>query len=282
MAASCRPIRIDPLPNGGSTWSLRTGRAKTYPDPAGDVRMMIDGNVAFAQLWAVAPPPPGEERRRQARHHRRGESEPRPDAVTPAVADAKSLTLSLGGLVPCQAAPGFSTFAINLGTDVLELLFMAEEAVTITHVGLSVSAVAGTVPSFTVQLCNVTNGRAGATVHATGTFTPVAGVNWVGLGAGYAAARGQQLAVKVTSASATAANNATFNTRISNLAAESRWHVITVDAGGAAARRSACPSSRTIGVPLLRLPASRGRLRRLQHVDHGGRRRQPGRRAGCC
>src|SRR5688500_17751009 len=113
------------------------------------------------------------------------------------MAEAHNRTIGIGGLVPCQAGPGLATFAIDATTDSMEFLVQAERAEAITHAGLSVSAV-GTSATITVELCNVTSGRAGATVHASGTFTPSAGINWVAFGSSYTPTIGQKLAIKVT------------------------------------------------------------------------------------
>lgn len=148
------------------------------------------------------------------------------------MAEAFNRTASIGGLVPCQAGPGLATFAIDATNDVLEFLFQAERADTLTHALLSVSAI-GTSATLTVELCNVSNGRAGGTVHASGTFTPATGINAVAFSSSYAVTIGQKLAIKVTCTSGPV--NVTFNTRMSNLGAESFWHAVTVNAGGAAA-----------------------------------------------
>ena len=96
----------------------------------------------------------------------------------------------------------------------LGAIFMAPKAGTLSAVLIDVAAVAGTVPTYTVDAESVAVGAntpSGTAIGAAGTFVPAAGHAWVNLGANNTVTAGQLFALTLLAAGATAANYATFN-----------------------------------------------------------------------
>ncbi len=144
-------------------------------------------------------------------------------------------------LWPGGTAPGNTNFTLNAATDALEVVFTAADAVTITRLGFRQGALTGVAPVFRVSLQGVdASGNPDGSIKNSGNayfdYTPTVGNNttfqWVTLGATYACARGEPLALVIARTSGTidGSNNCSF-TATSAVGAVGTTYAIQNDAG---------------------------------------------------
>lgn len=130
------------------------------------------------------------------------------------MANAKRLTV--GGLAfPSTTSSGFSNKDLDQATDQLEVIFQAEEAMTITRLGIRYGSTTGTSPTYKISLQGVDgSGNPDGTIKGGGSpaskeFSP-SGLGWssnswqwITLDNSYTCARGEFLALVVAHASGT-------------------------------------------------------------------------------
>lgn len=138
------------------------------------------------------------------------------------MSDAKNLVH--GHPFPPVSAPSYTTFTLNESADAVEVVFMADEAATITKLGFRYGSRTGTPPTFKISLQGVTGaGVPDGTIKGGGspaskTFTPPADTTWnsawqwITLDNSYTCTRGELLAlvIKYDSGTIDGSNNSSF------------------------------------------------------------------------
>lgn len=159
------------------------------------------------------------------------------------MADAKRLKVGF----PFQHAGGqgaHTNFNLNQSGDKVGFVFSADEAIVITRLGVRVSNVAGTSPTYKLSLQGVSStGVADGTIKggvspASVSFAPsAAGWVWKTLDNSYTCARGENLAVVFEYASGTVdGSNNSGLTYVCETSATRLPFAYTIDNGGAAAK----------------------------------------------
>jgi hypothetical protein len=151
------------------------------------------------------------------------------------MADYKKLLY--GEMLPIgESTFSYTSFTLDQTTDAIEMLFQADEAITITKLGYRVNTITGTSPVFKISLQGISGaGLPDGTIKgggspASATFTPAAAPNWtwVTLDNAYTCTRGEFLAVVIQQNSGTidASNNANFSHSYSSFGTWSFPHSI--------------------------------------------------------
>lgn len=160
------------------------------------------------------------------------------------MADAKLLRLGRPFPAVAPVSPSLQAFTLDETTDALEFIFAAPAGVastTITRLGFRQGTLTGTAPVFRVSLQGVDGtGIPDGTIKASGSaffdYTPTSGNNnkwqWVTLGASYAAAPGEILAlvIKYQSGTIDASNKCSFTSTLA-INSQNFPYVITNAAG---------------------------------------------------
>jgi hypothetical protein len=161
------------------------------------------------------------------------------------VANAQLLTLGRT-TYRGSVAVTYGTFVLDASTDAIEWVFQAQEAATLTRLGLRLTSAASS-PTYRFSLQGVSGaGRADGTVKgggapASATFNPTSlgwaanTWHWVTLDNSYACTRGEWLAAVIEHSTGTigASNSATFTTDFTNAMADycGRPYVVRVNVG---------------------------------------------------
>jgi hypothetical protein len=135
------------------------------------------------------------------------------------MADMLDIRLGLGS----YTFSGLGNFALNQATDAITFIFPATEAATLTRVAIRQATLTGIAPTYRISLQGVTGAGIEDGVIKSGgaawvNYTPTAGnnntVQWLTLGASYACAQDEMLAVVIQHQSGTidASNNCSFTT----------------------------------------------------------------------
>jgi hypothetical protein len=127
----------------------------------------------------------------------------------------------LGNPLLFRSSSGQTTIPLDAAADAIGGIFQAPRAGDIDRIGVSVSSIAGTSPTYVVALEGVANGPApdGISLASATPAQLSAGWTWISLGAGATVSAGDHLAATVRYSSGTinGSNNAVMNAYVNSL-----------------------------------------------------------------